>query len=544
MAKNPFDPGDMFGNELRGITTGAKFGIKIGRGLAGWNLKRRLEEEGFDPITIEAATQAVAAGQDPKPILEQARQAYALRDKQEAMRRDPPPVHGSARWAKLEDVEQSGLFRPTANRTLNLGRFDGRPVNWDGESHLLTVAPTRTGKSAMQVIPNLRAYGGSAVVLDPKGEIYEHTATWRSQMGPVYVLNPFEVEGIPNTNAFNPLDAVTDSQSALELAEILYPRTQDDKQQFFENEAVGFLAAAVEFLARFAPEGHRNLGTLRDTVSTLDKDFRGLLQAMSNEVMPPSIRNAARNFQTKTRDTGQPRVLDSLNTHLRIWDTPGLRRATSSSGFEFGKLKDGAATVYLVLPFAKITPFSTFVRMVFASALDAMVTTTKTPDIPVLFVLDEFLSLAPDERFVSALRTHASAGARLWFFLQDLPTLEQKYPTTWKSFLQVEAKTFFGTDDPYTADLISSYLSDRTVAYDVPNVSGTTTGGTSPSTSYSISENLHLAGRRLMTPDEVIGFLRGSAKGRKAIHFLRDLAHPLQTDLTPWFLEKTIEEKL
>jgi len=543
MAKNPFDLGGMFGDTSKSITTGANVGLKIGRGLASWNLKRRLEQEGFDPITIEAASQAVAAGRDPKPILEQARQAYALRDKQEAMRRDPPPVHGSARWATRDDVAQAGLFRSLNGRTLNLGTFHGESVNWDGESHLLTVAPTRTGKSAMQVIPNLRTYGGSAVVLDPKGEIYEHTASWRAEKGPVYVLNPFEVESIPETHAFSPLDGVTDSQSALELAEILYPRTHDDKQQFFENEAVGFLAAALEFSARFAPQNHRNLGTIRDAVSTLDGDFHGLLKAMTNEIMPPSIRNAARNFQTKSRETGQPRVLDSLNTHLRIWDTPGLRKATSRSGFAFESLKEQTATVYLVLPFSKITPFSTFVRMVFASALDAMVLTPRKPEIPVLFVLDEFLSLAPDERFISALRTHAGAGVRLWFFLQDLPTLEQKYPTTWKSFLQVEAKTFFGTDDPYTAELISSYLSDRTVAYDVPNILGTTTGGGAPSTGYSISENLHLAARRLLTPDEVIGFLRGSANGRKAIHFLRDLERPLQTDLSPWFLTTPFEEQ-
>ena len=542
LTKNPFDFGGLFKDPTSSAVTGAKAGMRIGRTFAGWNLKRRLQQEGYDPVTIEAASEAVAAGRDPQAILEQARQAYALRDKQEALRNDPPPVHGSARWATADDLTRADLFRPTSDRTLNLGTFDGDPVNWDGESHLLTVAPTRTGKSAMQVIPNLRTYGGSAVVLDPKGEIYAHTAEWRAEKGPVYVLNPFGIEGIPETDAFNPLDGVTDSQSALELAEILYPRTHDEKQQFFENEAIGFLAAVVEFAAIFAPEDHRNLGTIRDTVATLDGTLHGLLKAMSNEILPPSIRNAAKNFQTKSRDTGQPRVLDSLNTHLRIWDTPGLRRATVRSEFAFSQLKEKPATVYLVLPFSKIAPFSTYVRMVFAAALDAMVLTPRKPDIPVLFVLDEFLSLDRDDRFVSALRTHAGAGVRLWFFLQDLPTLEQKYPTTWKSFLQVETKTFFGTDDPYTADLVSRYLGDKTVSYDVPNISGSTTGGASPSAGYSISENLHLAGRRLMAPDEVIGFLRGTAQGRKAIHFLRDLKHPLQTDLTPWFRDPLPKE--
>jgi type IV secretion system protein VirD4 len=133
---------------------------------------------------------------------------------------------------------------------------------------------------------------------------------------------------------------------------------------------------------------------------------------------------------------------------------------------------------------------------------------------------------------------------RLWFFLQDLATLEEKYPTTWKSFLQVETKTFFGTDDPMTAGMISGYLGDHTVAYGLPNMSASTTGGASPSAGYSISENLNLAGRRLLTPDEVTGLLRGTAQGRKAIHFLRDLKHPLQTDLFPWFQNDTLRARV
>lgn len=265
---------------------------------------------------------------------------------------------------------------------------------------------------------------------------------------------------------------------------------------------------------------------------------------MADDVMPPSIRNAARNFRTKSRETGQPRVLDSLNTHLRIWDSEGLRRGTARTDFQFGSLKERPATVYLVLPFSKIAPYSTFVRMLFATALDAMLRNPHKPEIPVLFVLDEFLALDRDERFVSALRTHASAGVRLWLFLQDLPTLEEKYPTTWKSFLQVETKTFFGTDDPHTAELISRYMGDHTVAYDIPNMSASTSGGPSASTGYSISENLHLAGRRLLTPDEVTGLLRGTAEGRTAIHFLRDLAHPLRTDLSPWFLDPQLAARL
>lgn len=542
MAKDPFDLAKSLGLPGNEIVRSIQTGIHLGRKISAWRYRQRLEKEGYDPLTIETALEAYKAGRDPVLILERAKQAYDLRQKQAEMRLNPPPIHGSARWSTEIDLARAGLLRHPDGRSIPLGLFGGNPVAWDGESHLLTIAPTRTGKSHLQIIPTLLTYRGSAVVLDPKGELVRYTARWRQTLGPVHVFNPFEMPDLPETSALNPLDAVTDAQSALKLAEILYPRTSDDRQRFFDDEAIGFLAAALEFTARFAPTSHRTLSTVRDTVSTLDDNFAGLVAAMANPAMPSSIRNAAGNFRTKTRDAAQPRVADSLNTRLRIWDSDGLKRATARTDFRFEDLKDRPATVYLVLPFEMMAAYSTFVRMVFASALDAMLANTRVPEIPVLFVLDEFLMLDADDRFVSALRTHASAGMRLWFFLQDLPTLEQKYPTTWKSFLQAEVKTFFGTDDPFTAELVSRYLGDTTIAYETPNMSASATGGESASTSFSISENLHLTGRKLLLPDEVTALLRGTAKGRKALHFLRDV-HPVQADMTPWFTNTELRSR-
>jgi len=544
MAKGPFDLTKSLGLPGGDIMRSIQTGVQVGRAISAGSYRRQLEREGYDPITIDAAVEARKAGRDPRAILHRAREAYELRRKQADMRLNPPPIHGSARWADLTDLQKAGLLAENTGSSITLGAFSGSPVHWNGESHLLTVAPTRTGKSTMQIIPALLTYRGSAVVMDPKGELYRHTAKWRADnVGPVHVINPFGVTDVPATTAFNPLDSVTDSETALELAEILYPRTHDDRQQFFENEAVAILTAALEFTARFARGPHRNLGAIRDTILAQNDDLTGLMKAMADPVMPASIRNPALNFQTKSRETGQPRVLDSLNTHLRIWDNEGLRRATARTDFSFADLKDRPATVYLVLPFEKITPFSTFTRLLFATALSAMLNNTRIPEIPVLFVLDEFLALDRDDRFVSALKTHASAGVRLWFFLQDLPTLEQKYPTTWKAFLQAEVKTFFGTDDIYTAELVSHALGDTTLAYETPNMSASATGGESASTSFSISENLHLTGRRLLMPTEVISLLHGSATGRKAIHFVRN-ASPVQTDLTPWFQDEVLRARI
>jgi len=517
-----------------------------------WGLKRKLIKEGYDPITIDAAIEAVKTGRDPTAILAQAEQAYALRAKQSQIRNNPPPVHGSARWANKTDLKPKGLHDAYDGTGLNFGMHGSEPVNWNGESHLLTVAPTRTSKGTMQIIPNLLQYKGSAVVLDPKGELYEATSQWRREnVGPVYALNPFNMpisasEGLTagSTHAFNPLDTVTDSLSATKLAEMIFPRNPDDRQAFFDSEAIGLLTAVIQFFACYGDEKQRTFGNIRNKLSSISSDLFDLMKAMSHPAMPDPIRNAAKNFLSKSKDTGKPRVIDSLNQHLRLWDNAGLRVCTERTDFDFRDLKDKPATVYLILPFEEIQAYSTFVRMVLATALNAMLENKNTPQIPVLFVLDEFLALDPDERFVSALRTHASAGVRLWFFLQDLPTLEQKYPKTWKSFLQVETQCYFGTSDLHTAKLISESLGQKTIAYEVPNISASTSGGGSASTSYSISENINLTSRQLMTPDEVVTFMVGNTHERTGILFLRDVGRATQIKLTPYFNNSELADRV
>ncbi|MCV5950975.1 type IV secretory system conjugative DNA transfer family protein, partial [Escherichia coli] len=60
--------------------------------------------------------------------------------------------------------------------------------------HVVTVAPTGSGKGIGAVIPNLLTYQGSALVFDPKGENAEVTGRRRREMGQsVHVIDPFGI---------------------------------------------------------------------------------------------------------------------------------------------------------------------------------------------------------------------------------------------------------------------------------------------------------------------------------------------------------------
>src|SRR5581483_3332875 len=77
--------------------------------------------------------------------------------------KSPSSSYGTARWGDSRDlVQKDGL---------SIGRdARGRVLRYSGDGHLVTVAPTRSGKGVGIVIPNLLTYPGPIVVTDPKGE--------------------------------------------------------------------------------------------------------------------------------------------------------------------------------------------------------------------------------------------------------------------------------------------------------------------------------------------------------------------------------------
>src|SRR4051812_27510742 len=79
-------------------------------------------------------------------------------------------------------------FAPAAVSGAVAAPEDEEPLWYKGDNHLMTVAPTGAGKGRGVIIPNLLAYPGPAVVIDPKGEAYQTTARRRRQMGQQVVV--------------------------------------------------------------------------------------------------------------------------------------------------------------------------------------------------------------------------------------------------------------------------------------------------------------------------------------------------------------------
>ncbi|MCI5142939.1 MAG: transporter, partial [Candidatus Electrothrix sp. ATG1] len=96
-----------------------------------------------------------------------------------------PETFGSSSFQNPNDIRVSEINDKGEGKDLSpyVGilkdtRYPGPPAKIfaKNEGHLLTVAPTRSGKGTGQIIPNLLRWEGSAIVIDIKGENYLKTA--------------------------------------------------------------------------------------------------------------------------------------------------------------------------------------------------------------------------------------------------------------------------------------------------------------------------------------------------------------------------------
>ncbi len=97
-------------------------------------------------------------------------------------------THGSARFATNREV--APLTRSGSGLLIGRDGKTGKLLRYDGPAHLITMAPTRTGKGVGAIIPNLLTADRSVICIDPKGENAKIAGRARKSFGPVHVSIP------------------------------------------------------------------------------------------------------------------------------------------------------------------------------------------------------------------------------------------------------------------------------------------------------------------------------------------------------------------
>lgn len=430
---------------------------------------------------------------------------------------------GFLRWrmttrAITSDVHGSARFGTAKQAKLTLGNTEGliigrASIGWlmryDGPAHLVTIAPTRSGKGVGAIIPNLLTADRSVLCIDPKGENARITARARHGFGPVHVLDPFEATDLPCAS-FNPLDGL--DASSVDVAEdaaliadaLVYDPPQQISEAHWNEEAKALIAGLILHVVATLVPSMRTLQTVREILTTTPERFQARLGAMQGSTAVHGLVARAANRHLSKADREAASVLSAAQRHTHFLDTPRMARVLGRSDFSFTHLKTQVTSVFLVLPPDRLATHARWLRLMTVQALAELARSPKRPEKPVLLLLDEFAALGRLEAVERAFGLMAGYGLQLWAILQDLHQLRSAYGSAAGTFLSNAGLIqVFNVADVDTANWVSRMLGASTEVFYTSGSSMSQASG-KWSTTRSRSTNLNLVKRDLMTPDEIM----------------------------------------
>lgn len=376
-------------------------------------------------------------------------------------------------------------------------------------------------------IPNLVTYPYSTVVFDPKGELWDLTAGWRSREGGNTILR-FELGGMDNTARYNFFDDVRlgteyehlDMSSLMEA--IADPAGKGLDGHF--DPVAATLLIGIGLHVMYAKRAQGLKACLPDVLYALsspdDKDGRLFKDMADNRHLNGQRHDGIARIGAsvvKKEPRERSNVVSTCERMLRQLHDPILAKNLSISDFSMMDLMnhEKPVSLYVVLPESQRIPYLPLVRLFFTKMMDRLLSEPmrdgKSPHRwPLLMVMDEFAALRTMESFVSAMERCPGYNIRVWLMLQDHEQLIRDYTQNETVTAMCHIRIAYTPNDIKTAKWICETLGTITVNKEDISESGSQ-GKLSSSRSY------HQTGRNLMNPDEVLRIQLPKKEGIKIV---------------------------
>lgn len=350
------------------------------------------------------------------------------------------PLHGAARFANTAEIRKAGLLDPKGglDKTILVGKKNGRYLTYGGYQFVILAAPTRSGKGVGIVIPNCLNFSDSLVVLDIKGENFDITSGFRAKHGQkVYLFAPFDENGV--THRYNPLEYISD----------------DPAQRLGDIDAVGTALYSGgtqndKFWSENAKDLFRGLCLFVLERNDLPKTFGEILRQSSGKGKP--LKEYIYEELKKAQDEGRPfsnACIDCLNrvlsnsentlagivatfgTPLLIFQNPRVDLATSANDFDLREVRRERMSIYFKVPPNKLKEGSVLVNLFFDQLLNlntrVLPLQDKTLKHQCLVLLDEMTSIGRVAMIAQAVSYMAGYNMRLLTIIQNKSQLEDAY---------------------------------------------------------------------------------------------------------------------
>ncbi|EMU0442839.1 type IV secretory system conjugative DNA transfer family protein [Neisseria gonorrhoeae] len=362
-------------------------------------------------------------------------------------------LHGSARWADRKDIEAAGLLAKKGEDSDGVyvgGWVDKKGtlhyLRHSGPEHVLTYAPTRSGKGLGLVLPTLLSWPHSTFITDLKGELWALTAGWRKKYAHNKVIR-FEPASAQGSAAWNPLDEIRvgteyEIGDVQNLATMIVDPDGKGLNSHWDKTAFALLTGVILHALYKARDdgGVATLPSVDRMLSDPEKPVGDLWVEMATyphaDGRPlPVISSAGQDMLDRPEEEAGS-VLSTAKSFLALYRDNVVAANVSRSDFKIKDLMNDEDPVSLYIitqpnDKARLRPLvRILINMIIRLSADKMDFENGRPKVhykhKMLAMLDEFPSLGKLEIMQESLVFIAGYGIKCYLICQDLNQLKSR----------------------------------------------------------------------------------------------------------------------
>jgi len=388
-------------------------------------------------------------------------------------------TYGSARWAQRREVQKAAL---TVASGCFLGKLGNDYLRHDGPEHILTFAPTRSGKGVGLVVPTLLSWPHSAVIHDIKGENWKLTSGWRSKFSHCLYFNPTDPRSARHNAMLEVRRGMHEVRDAQNIADILVdPEGMLERRNHWEKTSHSLLVGGILHVL-YAEKDKSLPGVAHffsDPSRTFEQTLHRMMQTSHLAGKPhPVVASSAREVLNKS-DNERSGVLSTAMSFLGLYRDPTVAQVTSACDWRILDLVEAEhpVSLYLVVPPSDISRTKPLIRLMLNQIGRRLTESLTTGDgmserHRLLLLLDEFPALGRLDFFESALAFMAGYGLRAFLIAQSLNQIEKAYGPNNSILDNCHLRICFSTNDERTAKRISDALGTATEMRSQKNYAG------------------------------------------------------------------------
>lgn len=420
--------------------------------------------------------------------------------------------HGSAQWGSPVQVNRKYADKvPTRNKILT----QNVSVGLDGRKHrrnlnTLVCGGSGAGKTRFFAKPNLCQANSSYVVLDPKGELLRDTGNLLSAKG--YDIKVLDLINMEKSHCYNPFVYLRSDNDIQRLVTNLFknttPKGSQSQDPFWDQAATMLLLALIFYLHYEAPPEEQNFPMVMEMIRAGevredDETYKSALDILFERLEMRNPEHIALKYY-RSYHSGSGKTLKSIQitliSRLEKFNLESLASITQNDELELWSIGEKKTAVFAIIP-DNDSSFSFLVGMLYTQLFQQLyyqadvIHGGRLP-VHVHFLMDEFANVALPDEFDKLLSTMRSREISVSIIIQNLAQLKALFEKQWESIVgNCDEFLYLGGNEQSTHEYISKLLGKETI--------DTNTYGQSKGRNGSYSTNWQLAGRELMTPDEV-----------------------------------------